>query len=105
MARYVGAFGVPHTPIFAQAVLAEGAGSQTGRLFAAVRDELERAAPDVIVMFDTDHLNTFFLDNLPMLAVGVADSFSGPNDEPPALPVQAVPSHSGLAAHIRRRGG
>ncbi len=104
MATYVGAFGVPHTPIFAQAVLAEGAGSETGRLFAAVRGELERVAPDTIVMFNTDHLNTFFLDNLPMLAVGVTDSFWGPNDEPPNLPMQEVPSNPGLAAHIRRRG-
>ena len=104
MATYVGAFGVPHTPIFAQAVLAEGAASEIGGLFAAMREELERAAPDVIVMFNTDHLNTFFLDNLPMLAVGVTDSFVGPNDEPPGLPMQAVPSHPGLAAHIRRRG-
>ena len=26
--------------------------------------------PDLIVMFDTDHLNTFFLDNLPVFALG-----------------------------------
>ncbi len=104
MATFVGAFGVPHTPIFAQMVQAEGAGSETGRLFATLRQELDRVAPDAIVMFNTDHLNTFFLDNLPMLAVGVTDSFMGPNDEPPNLPMRAVPSHPGLAAHIRRCG-
>jgi gallate dioxygenase len=104
MAKFVGAYGVPHTPHFAQLVNREGPESETGKLFTAVRQDLLRAAPDVIVMFDTDHLNTFFLDNLPMLAVGVVESFHGPNDEPPEVPVQTVPSHPVLAAHIRKCG-
>jgi gallate dioxygenase len=103
MASFVGAFGVPHTPVFAQLVEREGSGSETGRLFGVVREALQNAAPDVIVIFDTDHLNTFFLDNLPVLAVGIGDSFRGPNDEPPAIPVVDVPSHPDLARHIRSR--
>ena len=31
--------------------------------------------PDVLVIFDTDHLNTFFFDNLPIFAMGLTDSF------------------------------
>jgi gallate dioxygenase len=104
MAKFVGAFGVPHTPIFAHLVAREGPSSETGKLFASLREDLTRAAPDVLVIFDTDHLNTFFLDNLPMLAVGVDESFRGPNDEPPAIPMQSVPSHPALAQHIRSRG-
>jgi len=30
-----------------------------------VADALDAAAPDVLVMFDSDHPNTFFLDNMP----------------------------------------
>jgi len=104
MANFVGAFGVPHTPIFAQLVDREGPESETGKLFAVMRRELVSAGPNVIIIFDTDHLNTFFLDNLPMLAVGVAATFRGPNDEPPALPRRVVPSHPALADHIRRCG-
>jgi aromatic ring-opening dioxygenase catalytic subunit (LigB family) len=52
-------------------------------------------------MFDTDHLNTFFLDNLPIFAVGVDKAFSGPNDEPREMPVYKIPSMLDLAAHIR----
>ncbi len=100
MATFVGAFGVPHTPIFAQAVNREGPDSETGRLFAKVREALADARPDVLIVFDTDHLNTFFLDNLPTLAVGVAERFSGPNDEPPELPVRSIPSDPALARHI-----
>lgn len=101
MAAFVGAFGVPHIPMFADMARREGASSETGALFARVREALERARPDVLVMFDTDHLNTFFFDCLPTLAIGVADSFRGPNDEPPALDVQVVPSDPALARHIR----
>jgi len=63
---------------------------------------LAAARPDVIVMFDTDHLNTFFLDNLPIFAVGVDKSFTGPNDEPREMPVYTIPSAVDLAAHIRK---
>ena len=43
----------------------------------AQKEQLAAARPDVIVMFDTDHLNTFFLDNLPIFAVGVDKTFTG----------------------------
>lgn len=100
MSTFVGAFGVPHVPMFADMVKREGAASETALLFACVREAMDRARPDVLVMFDTDHLNTFFFDCLPTLAIGVADSFRGPNDEPPALDVQLVPSDPALARHI-----
>ena len=54
--------------------------------------------PDLIVMFDTDHLNTFFFDNLPMFAIGVTDAFKGPNDEPRAVPIYTIPSRAGRGA-------
>ena len=38
---------------------------------------LAATRPDLIVMFDTDHLNTFFLDALPIFAVGVDKTFTG----------------------------
>jgi len=52
-------------------------------------------------MFDSDHLNTFFLDNWPVFSVGVAPRTSGPNDGTPGLaPVDlAVPER--MAAHVR----
>lgn len=101
MGTFVGAFGVPHVPMFADMVLREGLTSETGQLFDRVRSALERARPDALVMFDTDHLNTFFFDCLPTFAIGVADGFHGPNDQPPALDIQSVPSDPLLAGHIR----
>jgi hypothetical protein len=104
VAEIVGALGVPHTPFFPSLVEREGPGCETARLFAAVTAELAAMRPDVIVMFDTDHLNTFFFDNLPIFAVGVTDAFKGPNDEPRSVPIYSIASHAGLAAHIRRVG-
>jgi gallate dioxygenase len=102
MADIVAGFGVPHTPVFPFFVKRDGPESETAKLFAAQKDQLAAARPDVIVMFDTDHLNTFFLDNLPIFAVGVDKSFSGPSDEPREMPVYKIPSSLDLAAHIRR---
>jgi gallate dioxygenase len=102
MAQIVAGFGVPHTPVFPFFVKRDGPDCETAKLFAAQKNELAAVRPDVIVMFDTDHLNTFFLDNLPIFAVGVAKSFTGPNDEPREMPVYTIPSAVDLAAHIRK---
>jgi hypothetical protein len=40
---------------------------ETAKLYSSEKEHLAAARPDVIVMFDTDHLNTFFLDDLPVM--------------------------------------
>jgi gallate dioxygenase len=101
MANIVAGFGVPHTPVFPFFVKRDGPDCETAKLFAAQKEQLAAVRPDLIVMFDTDHLNTFFLDNLPIFSVGVDKAFNGPNDEPRDMPVYKIPSSAGLAAHIR----
>ena len=102
MAEIVGALGVPHTPFFPALVEREGPQCETARFFASVTAELEAMRPDLIVMYDTDHLNTFFFDNLPVFAMGVAEAFEGPSDEPRAVPVYTIRSRPDVAAHLRR---
>jgi hypothetical protein len=104
LAQIVAAYGLPHTPFFPAKVEEEGPTSPTALMFAKARDSLAAANPDVIVIFDTDHCNTFFLDNLPIFAIGIEDSFRGPNDEPPRMPIYEVPSHPKLATVIRDVG-
>ena len=96
MAELVGAFGVPHTPVFPWFVKRDGPQCETAQLFASLTENLEALRPDLIVMFDTDHLNTFFLDNLPIFAVGVTERFKGPNDEPRDVPDYTIKSAAGL---------
>ncbi len=100
MATVVAGVGVPHTPVFPSTVALDDRGLPAA-YFARVRAQLDEARPDVLVMFDSDHLNTFFLDNLPVFSVGVAARTSGPNDGTPGLaPVElAVPEP--MAAHVR----
>ena len=104
MAQIVGGFGVPHTPVFPFFVKRDGPDCEIARLFAAQKNELAATRPDVIVMFDTAHLNTFFLDKLPIFAIGVDKTFKAPKDEPREVPNYVVPSAPDLAAHIRQAG-
>jgi Catalytic LigB subunit of aromatic ring-opening dioxygenase len=89
MAEIVAAVGVPHTPAFPSIVAREGAGSETGQMYAQVRARLQDA--DVFVMFDSDHLNTFFFDNLPALSVPIAARAQGTNDGTPGMNNREVP--------------
>jgi len=101
MAQIVAGFGVPHTPIFPHFVKRDGPDCEIATLFRAQKEQLAATRPDLIVMFDTDHLNTFFLDALPIFAIGIDKTFKAPNDEPRDVPNYLVPSVPGLAAHIR----
>ena len=101
MAQIVAGFGVPHTPIFPHFVKRDGPDCEIAKLFGAQKAQLAATRPDLIVMFDTDHLNTFFLDNLPIFAVGIDKSFKAPNDEPRDVPNYVVPSMPDIAAHVR----
>lgn len=100
MAQLVAAVGVPHTPMFPALVEREGPASQTGQLYAHVRAHLEACGTDVLVMFDSDHLNTFFLDNFPALSVPVAPVAPGTNDGTPGMRNRSVPLAPDLGAQI-----
>ncbi|MCA1646337.1 MAG: hypothetical protein LC797_13065 [Chloroflexi bacterium] len=65
MAEIVAGFGVPHTPMFPALVAREGPRCETAQLYRTVAQHLEAVRPDAMVIFDSDHLNTFFLSNYP----------------------------------------
>jgi len=104
LAEIVAGFGVPHTPMFPALVAREGPQSETAQLFASVAEHLRAVEPDVLVIFDSDHLNTFFLDNFPTLSVGLAVQTSGPNDGTPGLRHYTVPVGESVAAHLLASG-
>jgi catalytic LigB subunit of aromatic ring-opening dioxygenase len=103
VAEIVAAVGVPHTPALPAEVQRHGDGHPAAQLFAAVKQHLDSVQPDVLVVFDSDHLNTFFLDNLPLLSVGITDRTCGPNDGT-HMPRYEVPVHEQLAGAIRLHG-
>jgi protocatechuate 4,5-dioxygenase beta chain len=102
MAEIVAAFGVPHTPNFPALVAKQGPDGRTARLFAEIAKRLGAARPDVLVIYTDDHFNTFFLDNFPIFAIGVADETSGPNDQT-AMPSYKVVVEAALASHLRAK--
>ena len=100
MAEIVGGFGMPHNPGAPALVLRDGPQCETARYYAAMAKEIAAVAPDVLIIFTNDHFNTFFLDNFPTFAVGIAETTSGPNDQTP-MPQYKVAVPAALAAHIR----
>ena len=101
MATVVGSIGLTHNPTYPALIAKNGPDYAPGLAYATLRQELASLKPDAIVIFDTDHLNTFFLDNLPIFAIGVDDSFAGPCDEVPLVPRYTAPSHRALACYLR----
>jgi len=101
MAEIVAAFGVPHTPMFPELVEREGPDCETARLYRSIRKHLDEVQPDVLLIFDSDHLNTFFLDNLPIFCIGAAPKTGGPNDDNAKLPRYEVDvsEHHAAALH------
>jgi aromatic ring-opening dioxygenase catalytic subunit (LigB family) len=100
MAEIVAGFGMPHNPGSPALVAREGPQCETARFYAEIAKNIEAVAPDVLIIFTDDHFNTFFLDNFPTFAVGIAEATSGPNDQTP-MPHYKVAVPGALAAHIR----
>jgi len=103
MAEIVAGFGVPHTPM-APAQVQQDPSGETAQLYRAVAEHLDAVQPDVLVVFDSDHLNTFFFDNLPTFCIGVAPRTAGPNDSNAQIPRYQVPVSEPLARAVQRTG-
>lgn len=101
MGEVVAGFGVPHSPHLPALVAKNGGKHAAVPLYAQVAQAIEDARLDALIIFDCDHFSTFFLDNLPTFAIGVADRTAGPNDRT-EMPRYDVPVHAALAAHLRQ---
>jgi aromatic ring-opening dioxygenase catalytic subunit (LigB family) len=104
MARVVAALGLPHSPGYPAQVEREGPSSETAQLYAAIASRLDAVRPDLLVVFDSDHLNTFSLTPLPALCVGVTHQSSGPNDGTPSVPSYTVPVDEASATALLQFG-
>lgn len=103
MAKIVAGFGVPHNPAAPELVRKGGPGSEVKVLYGAVAEQVAKAELDALIVFSSDHLSTFFLDNLPVFSVGVTDRTAGPNDGT-VMPHYEIAVNEDLAAHIREHG-
>jgi hypothetical protein len=104
MAEIVCAIGVPHTPAFPAQARREGPDGLIERLYRGVREQLEAVQPDLLVVYDSDHVNTFFFNNWPTFAIGVKPSIAGPNDDNSGLAKTLIPSDEAFAHHLYAGG-
>ena len=96
----VGAFAASHAPgITGRPSLPPTTESEPIlRAYDELRQRLEAARPDVLVVVAPEHWANFFLDNMPPFCIGIADEFSGPTDEKFIdIPRRSVRGHARLA--------
>jgi len=98
MAELVAAVGVPHSPHYPPQYPKDGP-QDTPRLFREVKAHLDAAKADAIVVIANDHFNTFFMNNFPTFAIGLADAAYGPNDQT-KMPHYDFAVQAQLASHM-----
>lgn len=67
--------------------------------FDAMRVAIEASRPDAIVVIAAEHFANFFMNNMPSFAIGMADSYEGPIEDPRWLGIdkQQVPGNAELS--------
>jgi protocatechuate 4,5-dioxygenase beta chain len=104
MAKLVLAAGVPHPPRLVYE-MEHAPGKMKGEaLMKQVREQVEKAAPDLIIEVDSDHFVNFFYDNLPSFCVGVAEEAQGPQETWCPMPRYTVRGHVPLAKALLQYG-
>jgi protocatechuate 4,5-dioxygenase beta chain len=99
MAEIVAGIGVPHSPHYPAQIARDGP-EPTAQVYRAVAGHLDAVRADAIVVIANDHFNTFFMNNFPTFAIGVADATFGPNDQT-KMPHYDITVQSALAGHMR----
>lgn len=56
--------------------------------FHAMRDDLHATRPDAVVVIAAEHFANFFMDNMPSFAIGMADAYEGPIEDPGWLGIE-----------------
>jgi aromatic ring-opening dioxygenase catalytic subunit (LigB family) len=75
--------------------------------YRRLAEALDKAAPDVTLIISAEHVNKFFIDNMPAFGIGMFDFFSGPVEARTrdfGVPYRRVPSDMGLARYLIERG-
>jgi 2,3-dihydroxyphenylpropionate 1,2-dioxygenase len=72
--------------------------------FDAMRERIEAAEPDALVVVAAEHFANFFMNNMPSFAIGMADSYDGPIEDPGWLGIDKVrvPGHRDLSERLIR---
>jgi aromatic ring-opening dioxygenase catalytic subunit (LigB family) len=66
--------------------------------------DLAAAKPDALIIVAAEHFANFFMNNMPAFAVGMAESYEGPIEDPEwlGIPHTAVPGNAALSQRLIR---
>jgi aromatic ring-opening dioxygenase catalytic subunit (LigB family) len=72
------------------------------RAFYKMGEDLRATRPDALVVVAAEHFANFFMNNMPAFAVGMADDYEGPIEDPAWLriPRTRVPGHADLSRRL-----
>ena len=72
--------------------------------YRALAGRLRAARPDALVMVAAEHFANFFMNNMPSFAVGMADGYEGPIEDPDWLkiPRTKIPGNAALSSRLIR---
>jgi hypothetical protein len=81
MGRLVGAYATSHTAMIIRKFQPDNeVHAAVHGAFAQVRAEVDRLAPDVLVVIGSEHLNSFGYDSFPQICVGIGETATGWGD-------------------------
>jgi aromatic ring-opening dioxygenase catalytic subunit (LigB family) len=72
--------------------------------YERMRLALEAARPDALIVVAAEHFGNFFMNNMPAYAIGMADQYEGPIEDPDWLriPRTRVPGDAALSKRLIR---
>jgi aromatic ring-opening dioxygenase catalytic subunit (LigB family) len=72
--------------------------------FDRLRQALETARPDALVVVAAEHFANFFMNNMPAFAMGMAEHYDGPIEDEAwlCIPRTRIPGHRGLSERLIR---
>ena len=97
MAKLVAAVGTPHAPMLPQQVAEAPGQLRSEYLMKQVREQLERAEPDLLFVVASDHFTNFFYNNLPQFCVGTIEEAEGPAETYCIMPRRNVKGQPDVA--------
>ena len=73
--------------------------------FADMRNRLEASEPDALFVVAAVHFANFFMNNMPSFAMGMADYYEGPIENPDWLGIQKtrIPGDKSLSERLIRK--
>jgi aromatic ring-opening dioxygenase catalytic subunit (LigB family) len=70
--------------------------------FRGLGESLRAARPDALVVIAAEHFGNFFMNNMPSFAIGMADHYDGPIEDPRWLGIERtrVPGNAALSMRL-----